>query len=55
VIQIVPSCVWMKRRQTLEREVAAWQHHRNKHHAKADWQFTADDARVKPKRLYPSF
>jgi hypothetical protein len=41
-------------KQTLEREVAAWQHHRNKHHAKADWQFTADDARVKLKRLYPS-
>jgi hypothetical protein len=41
-------------KQTLEQEVAAWQHYRNKHHAKADWQFTADDARVKLKRLYPS-
>src|SRR5208283_69975 len=40
-------------KQTLEREVAAWQDHRNKHHAKADWQFTTDDARVKLKRLYP--
>src|SRR5271157_4922034 len=40
---------------TLQREVAAWQDHRNKHHAKADWQFTTDDARVKLKRLYPSF
>jgi hypothetical protein len=39
----------------LEREVAAWQAYRNKHHAKADWQFTTDDARVKLKRLYPSF
>src|SRR5271165_2125310 len=38
-------------KQTLEREVAAWQDHRNKHHAKADWQFTTDDARVKLKRL----
>jgi len=27
--------------------------HRNKHHAKADWPFTTDDARVKLKRLYP--
>ncbi len=27
-------------------EVAAWEEHRNKHHAKADWQFTTDDARV---------
>jgi hypothetical protein len=36
-------------------EVAAWEEHRNKHHAKADWQFTTDDARVKLKRLYPQF
>ena len=42
-------------KQTLQREVAAWQDHRNKHHAKADWQFTTDDARVKLKRLYPTF
>ena len=40
---------------TLVREVAAWQAHRNKHHAKANWQFTNDDARIKLKRLYPSF
>jgi hypothetical protein len=42
-------------KQILEREVAAWQAYRNKHHAKADWQFTTDDARVRLKRLYPSF
>ena len=36
-------------------EVAAWEQNRNKHHAKADWQFTTADARVKLKRLYPSF
>jgi hypothetical protein len=42
-------------KQILEREVAAWRNHRNKHHAKADWQFTTDDARVGLKRLYPSF
>ena len=36
-------------------EVAAWEQHRNKHHAKADWQFTTNDARVKLKRLYPQF
>ena len=40
---------------SLEREVAAWEAHRNKHHAKADWQFTTADARVKLKRLYPQF
>ena len=42
-------------KQTLTAEVAAWQHNRNKHHAKADWQFTTADARVKLKRLYPQF
>ena len=40
---------------TLEKEVAAWERHRNKHHAKADWQFTTENARVKLKRLYPQF
>jgi hypothetical protein len=39
----------------LIKEVAAWQQNRNKHHAKADWQFTAADARIKLKRLYPQF
>jgi hypothetical protein len=36
-------------------ERSAWQDHRNKHHAKADWQFTTANARVKLKRLYPQF
>lgn len=40
---------------SLAREIAAWQNHRNKAYAKADWQFTADDALTKPKRLYPTF
>jgi len=42
-------------KQTLAREVAAWQSRRNTHHAKADWQFTTADARIKLKKLYPSF
>jgi hypothetical protein len=33
---------------------AAWENSRNKHHTKADWQFTSADARVKLKRLYPA-
>jgi hypothetical protein len=41
-------------KQSLIVEVAAWQGDRNKHHAKADWQFTAANARVKLKRLYPA-
>ncbi|ATQ70706.1 MULTISPECIES: hypothetical protein [Methylosinus] len=28
---------------------------RNMHQAKADWQFTTADARIKLKRLYPTF
>ena len=42
-------------KQALVKEVAAWQGKRNKHHTKADWQFTTADARVKLKRLYPRF
>jgi hypothetical protein len=38
---------------TLIEEVAAWKQRRNQNHTKADWQFTAADARVKLKRLYP--
>jgi hypothetical protein len=41
-------------KQALIQETGAWQADRNKHHAKADWQFTTTDARVKLKRLYPS-
>jgi uncharacterized small protein (DUF1192 family) len=38
----------------LTEEVAAWEAERNNKRAKADWQFTTADARVKLKRLYPS-
>ncbi|MGH7750598.1 MAG: hypothetical protein ACREQ5_38375 [Candidatus Dormibacteria bacterium] len=41
-------------RTTLFKEIAAWEKDRNKHHAKADRQFTTADARIKLKRLYPS-
>jgi hypothetical protein len=41
-------------RDTLAREVAAWEKDRNIASAKVDWQFTTDDARIKLKRLYPS-
>ncbi len=42
-------------KQALQREVDAWQDHRNEHHANADWQFTTDDARVKLKWLLLHF
>jgi len=35
-------------------EATAWQTHRNNKDAKVNWQFTADDARIKLSRLYPS-
>jgi DDE superfamily endonuclease len=38
----------------LERHAAAWEHQRNAAQAKADWQFTTADARVKLRKLYPS-
>jgi len=41
-------------KQTLIDEIAAWEDDRNAHHAKADWQFTTKDARIKLKHLYPS-
>ncbi|MDR2652324.1 MAG: IS630 family transposase, partial [Prevotellaceae bacterium] len=39
----------------MKSEVEAWQNSRNNQLAKINWQFTTADARVKLKRLYPSF
>ena len=41
-------------KQTLEKEVRAWQKQRNLLQAKVDWQFTTEDARIKLKKLYPT-
>ena len=41
-------------RETLAREVAAWQAKRNAAGRAVDWRFTTADARIKLKRLYPS-
>ena len=40
--------------QVLKDEVEAWVADRNSKHAKANWQFTTADARVKLKGLYPA-
>lgn len=37
----------------LKKQIADYQERRNKKEIKVDWQFTAKDARVKLKRLYP--
>ena len=42
-------------RESLEREIQAWEKERNDANATIDWQFTTKDARIKLKRLYPSY
>ena len=39
----------------MSREVASWQAQRNTSLARINWQFKTHDARIKLKRLYPSF
>jgi transposase len=41
--------------ETLRREVAAWETKRNAKGATINWQFTIEDARIKLRKLYPSF
>jgi hypothetical protein len=38
----------------VKKEVAAWQRARDNKGAKVNWQFTAEDARIKLRRLYPT-
>jgi hypothetical protein len=40
--------------ETVRKEAVAWQEFRNNKNAKANWQFTTEDARVKLSRLYPT-
>lgn len=40
--------------ENVRQEVSAWQEHRNNKEAKVNWQFTAEDARIKLSRLYPT-
>jgi transposase len=39
----------------IKQEIEGWQQHRNSKNRKINWQFTNADARIKLKRLYPSF
>jgi len=39
---------------TVKNEVKAWQQSRNNKKAKINWQFKAEDARIKLKKLYPT-
>jgi len=42
-------------RDLMAREIATWQADRNAAIARINWQFKTADARIKLKRLYPSF
>jgi len=39
----------------IKTQVKAWQEARNNKSAKINWQFTAEDARIKLRKLYPTF
>ena len=38
----------------VRKETEAWQELRNNKNSKINWQFTAEDARIKLSRLYPT-
>ena len=40
--------------EVVSKEVRAWQKARNNKNAKVNWQFTAEDARIKLSQLYPT-
>jgi len=40
---------------TVRREVLVWEKQRNREHAKIRWHFTTANARIKLRRLYPTF
>jgi hypothetical protein len=40
-------------KQALTAQNAVWERERNANHVNADWHFTAGDARIKLKQLYP--
>ena len=42
-------------KETLINEAAAWEATRNESKATVNWQFTTDDARIKLRKLYPSY
>lgn len=47
-------CRRIAQRDTLEQQIAQWQHQRNSAGAAIDWRFTTGNARIKLRRLYPS-
>jgi hypothetical protein len=45
---------WVPDTNTVQQEIADWEHHRNDARATVHWRFTTDKARTKLQRLYPS-
>jgi hypothetical protein len=41
-------------KEALEHQIAHWQKQRNVRHARVNWRFSTDNARIKLKRLYPT-
>lgn len=41
-------------KEVLQREIAAWEKHRDEFSCKVDGQFTTEDAHIKLKNFYPS-
>ena len=46
---------YFESRSELEKRIAPWERERNERHVGINWRFTTADARIKLKRLYPSF
>lgn len=44
----------IEKKETIIKEVNAWQNHRNNKKSNINWQFTTDEARIKLKKLYPT-
>lgn len=42
-------------KEKLQQEATAWMNERNQKQVKMEWRFTVDEARIKLKRLYPSY
>lgn len=42
-------------RQTMQKQIQAWEKERNNHSKPMEWRFTTSDARIKLKKLYPTF
>ena len=52
---LMAQCLRIDTIEKVKSETADWKHERNNKRAKINWRFTSDNARIKLKRLYPTF